>query len=243
MEKLPTPWEFIKRSFEIYFKKENLFYLTKLNLFGILASLAILSPLFLMGFLGEEGPDLSGASYIILVLFIVALVASVVWGVWFQTTIIKAVSLVLKGEIKGVKETFKLAWPRVGNYAITTILVGLLLLGGFLLLIIPGILVLVWFAFANYIVVTEKIGARDALRRSKALVKGYFWQVLGRGAVFVLFYLLIQIVASLIPVVGPLVLSLFSPYYILLPFLMYQALKKFKGEAATTVSASHGVPA
>ena len=58
MEKLPTPWELIKHSLEIYFKKENLFYLTKINLFGVLASLAILSPLFLMGFLGDEGPDL-----------------------------------------------------------------------------------------------------------------------------------------------------------------------------------------
>ena len=242
MEKLPTPWELIKHSLEIYFKKENLFYLTKINLFGVLASLAILSPLFLMGFLGEEGPDLSGASYIIIILLIVSVVASIIWGVWFQTTIIKAVSLVFSGEIKGVKETFKLAWPRVGKYALTTFLAGLAIAGGFLLLIIPGILLFVWFAFANYIIVEEPIRVREALRKSKSYVKGYFWQVLGRAVVFVLFYILIQVVLSLIPLVGPLVLALFSPYYILLPYLMYQALKGIKGEAATTVSDS-GVPA
>ncbi|OGM15743.1 hypothetical protein A2V56_02295 [Candidatus Woesebacteria bacterium RBG_19FT_COMBO_42_9] len=242
-EKLPTPWEFVKHSFEIYFKRQNLFYLTKINLFGVLASLALLSPLFLLGFFGGEEPDLGGATIFILILFLVSIVASIVWGVWFQATIIKAVSLVLAGEIKGVKETFRLTWPRVGKYALTTFVVGLALAGGFLLLIIPGILVLVWYAFANYIIVEGKLGVRDALRRSKILVSGYFWQVLGRSMVFILFYILIQVVVSFIPIVGPLALTLFSPYYILLPYLMYEELKRIKtGDVSNAeVSASQGV--
>jgi len=50
--------------------------------------------------------------------------------------------------------------------------------GGFLLLIIPGIIFFIWFGFAPYVCIIEGIGSTSALKRSKQLVKGNWWYVL-----------------------------------------------------------------
>ena len=244
-QKLSSPWEFIKRSFKIYFLKENFLYLTKVNLFGLLASIAIISPLFLLGVLGDENPDFSSIPFFIIILFIAAVLASIVWGVWFQTTIIKAVSLVVEGKTQGVKETYKLAWPKAGKYVLTGIVVGLAIAGGFLLLLIPGILALTWFYFASYIVVNEEVGVIEAVKKSKALVKGYFWAVFGRWSFFMLFYILLQAGLSFIPGIGPLVATLLSPFMVLIPYLLYEELKKIKTENVPALEepVSSGVPA
>jgi hypothetical protein len=60
------------------------------------------------------------------------------------------------------------------------IVVGLIQVAGFLLLIIPGIIFSVWFAFTLYLVILEKAGIKEALLKSKTLVRGRFWGVLVR---------------------------------------------------------------
>lgn len=58
---------------------------------------------------------------------------------------------------------------------------------GFLLFIVPGIVVFTWFALAAPVVTIERHGVRDALRRSRELVRGSFWRVLAiLGSVLVL---------------------------------------------------------
>lgn len=235
-QKLPSPWRLIKKSFEIYFKKENFLYLTKVNLLGLLVSMVIISPLLVFGFLGAANPNLSNLSFMKgsginfpLIIFVsIAAVASIIWGVWFQVAIIKAVINTVSGKIVGVKDTYKNSWPKVGKYFWTALEVGFLTAFGFILLIIPGILVLVWYSFSRYIVVEEEVGSGEALKRSKALVKGNFWPVFGRGIVFVLFYILLQIIFSFVKILGPLLLTLISPLYVLLPYLLYQELKRIK---------------
>ena len=54
----------------------------------------------------------------------------------------------------------------------TTILMGLAIMGGFILLIVPGILFSFWFMLAQHVTVLEGTAGRAALGRSKALMKG-----------------------------------------------------------------------
>lgn len=61
-----------------------------------------------------------------------------------------------------------------------SILSGLAVLGGFLLLFIPGILFSIWFAFANYAVLMDDKRGVAALSFSKLLVKGRWWETLVR---------------------------------------------------------------
>lgn len=49
---------------------------------------------------------------------------------------------------------------------------------GLLALVVPGVLVFTWFALAAPLVELEGHGARQALARSRALVRGRFWAVL-----------------------------------------------------------------
>lgn len=53
--------------------------------------------------------------------------------------------------------------------------------GGLLLLIVPGIIAAVWFMFAPFVFVVENARGFDALRRSRAYVRGRWWAVAWRA--------------------------------------------------------------
>lgn len=74
------------------------------------------------------------------------------------------------------KETKSLAVPYIG----LSILTAVLILLWSLLLIIPGIIYSVFYSLAIYVFFFEDKRGMAALRRSKELVKGYFWPVFGR---------------------------------------------------------------
>jgi hypothetical protein len=74
-----------------------------------------------------------------------------------------------------------------------TLLFGLCLGIGFMLLLIPGILVLMWYSLAVPASVVEHIGVSDALNRSSRLSKGSGWRIFG---VYVLLFIF-TIVANL----------------------------------------------
>lgn len=50
---------------------------------------------------------------------------------------------------------------------------------GFLFLIVPGIIFVVWFALIAPVVEIEERGVRDSFRRSREMVRGHFWRVAG----------------------------------------------------------------
>ncbi len=65
------------------------------------------------------------------------------------------------------------------NYLFALILYALIIWGGTLLLIIPGIIwgIKVW--FFDYLVVDKKLGPIKALKKSSAITKGFKWDLLG----------------------------------------------------------------
>lgn len=58
------------------------------------------------------------------------------------------------------------------------ILVVLVILGGAILLLVPGLIFFVWFAFVAPVIEIERRGIRDGFRRSRELARGRFWLVL-----------------------------------------------------------------
>lgn len=66
-------------------------------------------------------------------------------------------------------------WPMVG----VSLLAGFVIYGGFLL-IVPGIFFAVALSFVGYVVITEDARGFAALQRSRELVRGVWWPVLGR---------------------------------------------------------------
>lgn len=70
----------------------------------------------------------------------------------------------------------KLIWPAL----ISSVLVGLTVFGGILLLIIPGIIFAIWFCFVPYIVAIEEKHGIEAMHLSHQLVRGRWWAVFAR---------------------------------------------------------------
>lgn len=92
----------------------------------------------------------------------------------------------------------KLFWPAV----LISILNILAVLGGFVLLVVPGIILSIGLMFANYVLVVEDKRGMNALTASRDYVKGYWWAVLGRclllGAVFLGVVLLVYFPLALL---------------------------------------------
>lgn len=68
----------------------------------------------------------------------------------------------------------------------------------FLLLIIPGIIFSVFWAFAPYIFIYEKKGIHESLRESFRLVKKRWWKTFGYGILMILIVLAIGIVGGIV---------------------------------------------
>lgn len=72
-----------------------------------------------------------------------------------------------------------LLWARKNffSFFFITILTTLIVLGGFLLFIIPGIILSITVFFGAYVFVHEDVKGMSALTRSRALVKGRWWNI------------------------------------------------------------------
>jgi len=153
----------------------------------------------------------------------------IIIGLWTAISIILAVNQTITGKLLEVKQTLSQAWEKVGSYFGASLLAGLVVTLGFILLIIPGIIFSVWFGFATLFVVLGNLGPMDALKKSKSLVSGYFWPVVGRLLLFVLLGALVSIVLNLIPVIGPIArILLVSPFFMLLHILLFRDLERVK---------------
>jgi uncharacterized membrane protein len=73
------------------------------------------------------------------------------------------------------------------NYLFALILYGLIVFGGTLLLIVPGIIWGIKFCFVDYFVIDKRLGPIEALKRSSAVTRGVKWDL------FVFFLMLIGI--------------------------------------------------
>lgn len=141
------------------------------------------------------------------------LAAIIVWmmvtGSFAQLVVTHVVADCYLGNPISVAAATRRALRTFMPYLGTTILVGLALLGLFILIVtIP---VAIYFSFAwvliGPVVVVEKVYGPKALSRSRALVKGHFWETL--AMVFVSSMLVgfasggLSILFKFIPVVGP----------------------------------------
>jgi len=85
----------------------------------------------------------------------------------------------------------------VKRFVLTGLLMGLCVLGGFILLVLPGIYIAVRLSFATYVVADTGAKPKDALRESWALTKGKFWALVRYSAI-VVFFALITIILFIV---------------------------------------------
>ena len=89
-----------------------------------------------------------------------------------NAAVVDAVARLYLGQQTTAVDSLKYGLSRLMPLIWTSILMFLAIMGGFILLIIPGILFALWFSLATHVVVIEGISGTAALGRSKQLVRG-----------------------------------------------------------------------
>jgi len=219
MTKLSSPVKLIKDSVEIYSKKENMIFFAKIY--------ALLLPFNLFNLF--QGLMLDGSGQPKNLWFTIIIVAANVLNFLIYILVsaagIEAVGRVIEERKLSFKEVVNVGWKKYGVFFLLTILLGLVIGLGFVLLIVPGVLFLVWFSFSRFIIVENKIGIKSAFLKSKELVKGRFWPVFGRLIVFGLFSSVVGILVALIPYGVGIILGTFLGALFLVPYyLLYREL-------------------
>jgi hypothetical protein len=123
-------------------------------------------------------------------LAIIALLLSLVAGTLFTGMVVELVSDIQDGRRDhSPGELLRSATPVLGPLILVGIVAGIGILIGFLLIIVPGLILITIWSVAAPVVVLERPGVFPALGRSRELVSGNGWQVF--GVIFVLFFLVL----------------------------------------------------
>lgn len=164
---------------------------------------------------------------------VVLAIASALISLWVSAAIIKAINS--PDSTPNPSELLTKSAKYILPYLLVVVLTGLAVLGGLILLIIPGIIFAVWFAFSNYTLVLEDKRSIEAMKASKALVKGRWGDVFVRFLLLMLSLIGISIVASLVLSLFPAALysvlngalsSFFmTPFSLIFGYLLYKDLK------------------
>jgi hypothetical protein len=194
-----------------------------------------------------------------------SILVSLIWnltglfiGFWAQIALIFAIKD--REEKIGIVESFRRGWHKIISFAWVSFLVGFIVLGGYMLFMVPGIIFSIWFAFSTFVLISEDLRGMNAIFRSKQLVAGYWWKVLWRFFVMGVIVLAVLIIPFLIYmflfagssvmsvspamlarfailITAPLFIFLFinlfvTPFISVFNFLLYEDLKKQKAQVA-----------
>jgi hypothetical protein len=144
-------------------------------------------------------------------------------GVLVTAAGILALGKIVNGEEFSVRNVFSTAWKKYWAFLLISIVIFFLYAFGFVLLIVPGALFAVWFAFSKFIAIEKGTGLKESLLKSKELVKGMYWKILGRLIIFGLFIILIEVILTVIPYgLGSVFSSLLGGLFMLPVYLLYQ---------------------
>jgi len=174
---------------------------------------------------------LAGGTIGILLGSLVAIVAAFV----LQATLVKAVQDVRDGHADlSIGQTVNKALPFIAPVAGASILAGIAITVGLLLLIVPGLFLITIWAVIVPVIIIERSGALASFERSRQLVRGHGWHVFGTLVLVYIIMLVVNIVLGLIFRALPTVLgeglssvisgTLISPFLALVVTLVYYRL-------------------
>jgi putative effector of murein hydrolase LrgA (UPF0299 family) len=113
-----------------------------------------------------------------LILYLLSAAVSIVAITLFTGFVVKLVEDVRDGRRDStIGELISSATPAIGPLIVNGILRGIAVAIGFVLLIVPGLILLTIWAVTAPAIVVERVGAIDAFGRSRELVRGNGWSV------------------------------------------------------------------
>ncbi|MDO8509568.1 MAG: hypothetical protein Q7S24_00300 [bacterium] len=136
---------------------------------------------YAVGYLGIVLENRYNLSIFTGILSIVIMIVAGIFTFWLGIAFAVAIKSSLVNEpIEDWKIALKKSTRLIVPVATTSLLGGIIIFGGTLLLIVPGIIFGVWYCFAFYTAIFENKKNTGALQSSKQLVVGRWWSILWR---------------------------------------------------------------
>jgi hypothetical protein len=126
-----------------------------------------------------SGVVVSTPSWAVGISGLVAVLAGVLMYLVLTGAITRAVAAEVAGEDPGLEQSYRFGFHRLGSVLVVSVLVGLAILGGLILLVIPGIYIGVRLCVSVEALVVEGRRGTQAMSRSWGLVGGHWWHAFG----------------------------------------------------------------
>ena len=130
---------------------------------------------------------------------LVAGLISIIITAVLQAAILRAAAQATIGDPVDAEESYRFGFKRLGSVILVSVLVGLAVIGGFILLIIPGIIFLVLLSVSVPVLIVENRRGTAAMGRSWNLAKGHFWHAFG---VIIVAGLIVGVISGIISAIG-----------------------------------------
>lgn len=218
--------------------------------FAQLIALAALPSLIMVIFLviTYAVPQTGTPSAILLVGVIVGMCAVIVLGILMTIALVTYIAN--PTSYLGVKQSYKSALVHFWPFLLTGFLSGLFIMLGFIVLIIPGIILSVWYAFVSYAVVLEGKRGMASLNASREYVRGHWFSVFSRFVIFMVALVVASVIVStlsgilsfgdkelgaVLSTIAGHVFNIFStPLMLIYWYFLYSDLKAVKSAAAAS---------
>ncbi len=158
-QKLPSVGALLKESFKLYKKHFWIF----------LRIYAFLMPPLIFRFLSDN------KIFVAVIEFIFYFIAIIV-----QIALIYAIHNLSAGQTIRISNSFRNSFSLIFSFIWMVIIISLIMVGTTIPLFVPAIIISILFIFSLYVLMVENQRGLNALLRSRHLVKGNLWGVLGR---------------------------------------------------------------
>lgn len=162
------------------------------------------------------------------------MLALIIFGAWCQIALIYSVDKSDMSVRRALTETRTM----IPSYYLVSILIGLMVLGGLILLVIPGIYIALALSLTMFVLILEREKGLNALIKSREYARGNMWRI-AKYALYTLVYIvpvylvlfLIQIatkntpVAFIYDIVSQVFSLVFAPLVITYAYRVYEHIK------------------
>ncbi len=169
-----------------------------------------------------------GTEALIIVGSVIGGTAGIIAGCWGFGSFICAIA----DERLSIKDSLEKGGQKIWAFIWLFSLLGYIIPGGYLLFFIPGVLFMVWFAFAVFILPNEDEKGMNAVLKSKEYIKGHWVDVFVR--LFIIW--LASVGVGMIPLIGSVLSLLFVPFEMIFIYLIYEDLRSIKGDVSSRFS-------
>lgn len=194
--------EILDKSFSIYLTKMEMFY----AIFLILNIINAVLVHAITGFLPSlsASPELPSdflswlVDYGVSAIMVFSISILITWLItnFGNSVIIGCVSGILEGRRVEITKNLKLTFHLFGRLLVMSLVVGALVVLGFILLIFPGLVMAIIFSLSTPAMIIEHLGVLGSLRRSKELTDNMWWKIFllltALFTIFVLAYLVAE---------------------------------------------------